>query len=123
MNRKSKSFKPTSVAVWLSMTFLAVSYVWIGLAYAAQLSSDAPPPFTNQFVRGDMTMRGETKPPLKFIAPDGTVVSKRFMGELLASAEADRGKLVWGMYPASVRGRVFSGAREIGTPFASSGGW
>lgn len=118
MNSNSKSFKLTSVAVWLSMAFLAVSYVWIGLAYAAQLSSDATPPFSsNPF------MMEEKKPPLKFVAANGTIVSKRFMGELVAAADADRGKLVWGMYPASVRGRVFSGAREIGTPFSTSGGW
>ena len=44
-----------------------------------------------------------------------------FMGELLKSANRDRGHLLWQAYPASIRGRVLSGIG--GSDPLMSGDW
>lgn len=116
MNGESEPKKySVSTLGWLSMAFLAVAYSWIGLAYASQLNAPPQPSISNQ-----MMMQDQTKP--NFTAPDGTILSRRFMPELVGAAGADRGKLLWGMYPASIRGRVFTGSIEIASPLSSAGG-
>lgn len=115
---KSDSYKKSvSIGGWLALSFLAVAYSWIGLAYNVQLNTA---PTQSHFVSHGMEL---PQPTAKVTAPDGTILSKRLMSDLVGAVEVDRSKLLWGMYPASIRGRVFSGATEIGTPLSSSGGW
>ncbi len=46
-----------------------------------------------------------------------------FVGELVKQTHDDRTSLLWSMYPASVRGRVFGGNVAGGNPLSGSGGW
>lgn len=55
--------------------------------------------------------------------------AKCFMGDLVKAAAENRSMTIWGMYPASIRGRILSrNATEINDPMMSTssfsgGGW
>lgn len=90
----------------LALGFLIVAYEGISQAYATSLAC-AP-----------------------IASPDGRLTastfsqshSKIFLGSLLRETAANKGMMLWAMYPASIRGRVFSRNLSISNPL-ESGGW
>lgn len=89
---------------------LLISMPVVANAYATRLAPAQPVPAqANTMMSG---IRGGLTP-----LPG----SQSVVGEMLKSASQNRAKLLWSMYPASVRGRVFG--NTDGFMGKSSGGW
>ncbi len=104
-----------------AVAFLAVGYFSISTAYAMLL--EIPKPTEELKTSTNGTLPVNTAGTITGFGR--SVVQPRLdtlVGEIVRDARANPTGLLWAMYPASIRGRVFSGNVESSNPL-STGGW
>lgn len=113
----------------VAVYFLSTSSVWISGAYAAMLApavQSSEEPGSGTLTTKKSLAETPAAPAIETVEVRevGKIAprSDSLLGDMLNTAKTNPSMLLWSMYPASVRGRIFGGNMEASPPSFFNGG-